>query len=269
MVCTLFVVIPCAVIFAITTDRVVYAGNQWNSSIVFETGTPQLIPFDPYSCPKDSNFYSQPFLLYLEVRAPSDTGLILTLHDKNIPNSNKIDSCSINSGGLCRIPVPRLDNVYAFIALDITGSSTEEVKWKCSYYNLPYLLSLIFLSCCACLCFLFCCNTCLCCTKYRCCDLDNTPNARGERVVPRPYSKPQKRYPQHVPRGDGSQTQPLLLGKRIETVVENGIAIRKEITTLQRITDNGKCQIVENVQVIATDGTNAVVAEQTQGLTLN
>ena len=267
MVCTLFIVIPCGVIFAITNDRMLYVGNQWNSSTISDSGFPQFIPFDPYNCPKDKNFYSQPSLLFLEVNAPLSTGLTLTLHNKNIPNSKKIDSCSIDEGGFCRISVPRLDNVFAFITLDYSGSSTELIKWRCSYYNLPYLLSLIFLLCCACLCLACCCNTCLCCTKYCCCDSVNNTIIQEEISIPQPNPKPRRQYP--VTRRNIPDAQPLLLGKRIETVVQDGIAVRREITTLQKVTDNGKFQVIENVRVIATDGTNVVMAENTQGLVLN
>ena len=269
MVCSLFIVIPSCVIFVITTDKILYVGSAWNSSSISDSGSPQLIPFDPYSCPKDKNFYSQPFLLFLEVNAPESTGLILTLRDRNIPNSKKLESCSVNADGFCRIPVPRLDKVFAFISLDYSGSSTETVEWRCSYYNLPYLLSLIFLSCCACLCLACCCNTCLCCTKYCCCDSANHHITQEERHVLTEDPKPQRRYQHQVTRRAVPGTQPLFVGKRIETVVEDGVAVRREITTLRMVTESGKFQVIENVKVIATDGTNTVVAEATHGLKLN
>ena len=162
-----------------------------------------------------------------------------------------------------------MDKVFAFISLDYSGSSTEIVEWRCSYYNLPYLLSLIFLSCCACLCLACCCNTCLCCTKYCCCDSANNIITQEDRHVLTEDPKPQRRYQHQVARRAVPETQPLLVGKRIETVVEDGVAVRREITTLRMITESGKFQVIENVKVIATDGTNTVVAEATHGLKLN
>ena len=57
-------------------------------------------------------------------------------------------------------------------------------------------------------------------------------------------------------------TQPLLLNVRTETKIENGIAIRKEISTLQ-IRPDGRVEMYENVRVFVTDGNDAVVAEGT------
>ena len=279
---SMFFIIPSAVIFAVTTHRELYVVARWNESIISKPWSPQLIPFDPLGCPRYEPFSSQPFLTYFEALAPENSSISVTLKD-DISTAHVIGSCDVNANDVCRIPFGSLENVFPYIILKSPDVADEVVQWGCSYFNLPFLLSAIILSCCVSVCLVCCCNACLCCTLYCCCK----PTEQQHPQQQQQQQQQQKRQPQRKRQqrqqlrpkyntlptelethGD-TLTQPLLLNVRTETKIENGIAIRKEISTLQKVRPDGRVEMYENVRVFVTDGNDAVVAEGSKGLILN
>ena len=89
-----------------------------------------------------------------------------------------------------------------------------------------------------------------------CCCLCHTDNEHHSR-------KPQGTHDTQVTRRN-QQTEPLLVGHRVEETVVDGVLVRKNITSVAGLTQSGKLQVLEKQQVIATDGTQAIVAETTR-----
>ena len=270
-VCSMIFVLPfvftsCA-IFLITKHEL-YTGIEWKNATVSTFGDEQWIPFDPYDCPKDQHFYTHPYLIYLNARFNGSfyATLTLTLYDGNdTVDSNQIGSCmipypwSFPEYETCKVQVPRFDNVFAYISYTIDFESQDTVEWGCSYYNLPYLISAIFLGVCGCIALSCCLHTCFSCIRCICYetpkhDPPNPPIPRTNRPITT----------------RNMETQPLLLKQTTETTLDNnGVLVRKEVTTFKRITASGKYEIYENVNVIAVDENTAVMAERTRALKLN
>ena len=96
----------------------------------------------------------------------------------------------------------------------------------------------------------------LCCIYFGCCCClcDPSPDE------PQASKPPQKSYHNQVARRSNQQAaQPLLVDKRVEGVVVDGVAVLKEVTTVAGITESGRVAVVENEKLIVGDGTNAVL----------
>ncbi|KAI6650400.1 hypothetical protein LOD99_5837 [Oopsacas minuta] len=266
MAFTLIIIIPSAVILVITTNKQLYATNEWNSSTILTADSLQLIPFNPLYCPKDKNFYSQPFLNYLEAKAPDYSALTLDLKTENVATSHTIVSCYANANEICSIPIQNYENIFAFVALETIDVDKDSiVEWACSYFNLPFLLSVIILSCCSCCCLICYCSACLCCMTYCCCGKEPNPSPPPHRR----WQSRQRSERQVANTVSNRDTQPLLVNIRTERAMVDGVMYQKETSTLRRVAPNGMDEVYEHVKLIATDGTNAVVSEATHALILN
>ena len=60
------------------------------------------------------------------------------------------------------------------------------------------------------------------------------------------------------------QTEPLLVGHQVEEVIVDGVLVRTDVTRVAGLTQSGRVQVAEKRQVVATDGTRAVVGETTR-----
>ena len=272
---SIFFIIPSAVIFAVTTHRDLYVVTKWNESIISTPNNPKLIHFNPLDCPRDEHFYSQPFLTYFEAIAPEDSSISVSLED-DLTSAHVIGSCDVMPNKVCRIPFGGLENVFPYVMLKSPEAAAEVVQWGCSYFNLPFLLSVVILSCCVCVCLVCCCNACLCCTLYCCCrppENQQQPQQQRQRKRRRQRQQnPGPKYntlPTELATPEDTLTQPLLLNVRTETKLENGIAIRKEIATMQKVRPDGRIEMYENIRVIVTDGNDTTMAEGSSGLVLN
>ena len=117
------------------------------------------------------------------------------------------------------------------------------IPFGVKYFSLIPLLFCVLLSL-AC-----CCSICLLCIQcFR--DLYNyIITQEGSRA----YSRPQSRYSHQVALRNIPQTQSLLLSNRIEIAVKDGVLVRREIATAQRVTESGEIEIIEYTRVVATD----------------
>ena len=266
VVCSILVIVPliCALI-ATVPFRDLYFTPEWNTYEILSSESTQLIPFDPSDCQ-----YSDSYVLYLEVKASEYTGLILSLHDEDVSYSYVIDSCYVDADGSCRLIIPRLDNVYAFVALESYEFSAQTIYWGCSYFNTPYSLYLFFILFCGCCCLVCCCNTCLCWLKYFHYDSPQHKGTLHEGQLPSTIEDPQRQYhPPEYLRNVPEEAQPLFVATQFETVVKDGVAVHTEVTTVPMLTESGRVEVIENVKVIGTDGTNVVIGETTHGFKLN
>ena len=267
---SIFFIIPSAVILGVTTHRELYVVTKWNESIISTPNSPQLIPFNTLGCPRDEHFYSQPFLTYFEAIAPEKSSISVTLED-DITSAHVIGSCDVSPNDVCRIPFGWLNNVFPYVELKSPEVSDEVVQWGCSYFNLPFLLSVVILSCCVCVCLVCCCNACLCCTLYCCC----RPSEHQQPYQQQQQQQPQRPKPTYdnlfteVATHKDTLAQPLSINVRTVTKVENGVAIREEVSTMQRVRPDGRIEKYENVRVFVTDGNDVVVAERSNALVFN
>ena len=274
LICSLAFVIASIVIFNMKQHEL-FSGVEWQSVRISNSSLrisePRWIPFDPNNCPKDDQFYSQPFLIYLNARFDGSyyAGLTLTLYDRNdTQHSNEIGSCTIpftfpvvNEYKTCQVQVPRLDNVYAYVSYRNNDSSEDTVEWGCSYYNIPYLVSAIVLGLCACICLSCCFHTCFSCVKC----ISSNSTKENQTTYNKRSPSPTVVALVVPERIRTRETKPVQLKKCIEMAIINGIAVRREVTTFQKVNDYGEVEVYEQVQVIGTDGENAVVVEETKG----
>ena len=266
MVCSMLVLVQliCA-LFATVTFRGFYFTPEWNTYEILSSGNAQLIPFDPSDCQ-----YFDSYDTYLEVKAPEYTGLTLSLHDdEDVSYSYVINSCYVDADDSCRLLIPRLYDVYAFVALESYDFSTQTIYWGCSYFNTSYFLYLFFILCCGCCCLVYCCSTCIYCFKY----FNDSPQHKGtlhKGQLPSTIEDPQRQYhPPEYPRNVPEEAQPLFVATQFETVVKDGVTVHTEVTTVPMLTESGRVEVIENVKLIRTDGTNVVFAEATHGFNLN
>ena len=98
----------------------------------------------------------------------------------------------------------------------------------------------------------------LCCMYYSCCCCICCPLENEQQQQQR-----QPTYNTQVARRT-QQREPLLIGHRVEEAIVDGVLVRKDITSVAGLTQSGKVQIAEKQQIIATDGTNAIVGETTR-----
>eukprot|EP00800_Vazella_pourtalesii_P006206 TRINITY_DN1770_c0_g1_i1.p1 TRINITY_DN1770_c0_g1~~TRINITY_DN1770_c0_g1_i1.p1 ORF type:complete len:110 (-),score=15.28 TRINITY_DN1770_c0_g1_i1:176-505(-) len=99
----------------------------------------------------------------------------------------------------------------------------------------------------------------LCCVYYSCCCCICCPPDG-----PTQTQQHNRTYDTKVVRRNQQQTEPLLVGNRVEEAVIDGVLVRKNIVSVAGLTQSGKVQVVEKQQIIATDGTQAVVRESTR-----
>ena len=107
----------------------------------------------------------------------------------------------------------------------------------------------------------------LCCIYYGCCCCLCAQENNTESPVSR---TPQRTYNTQVARRTNNQSrQPLLVNKRVEGVIVDGVLVVKEVTTVGGITESGRVAIVEHERIVATDGTHALVGVKTLGAKFN
>ena len=145
----LFVVVCLSLVFLITSTVIfvlsgknLEEGISWNKSNV-TNGISTLLPFDPYKCPKNEYFYSQPFLIFLTIESHFNADMTLSLYNTNMSQEdNKLGSCHALGNSSCTLLVPSLANTFAFV-LAKGKDPVYTVEWGCYYLNLPFLVSTI------------------------------------------------------------------------------------------------------------------------------
>ena len=153
-----------SIVIFVSRKHELYTGIEWHWLRISNSSSkpePQWLSFNPRRCPKDDQFYSQPYLIYLNARFDGRYDAMLTLTLKDYRSA--IGSCTIPFGSLavdgyktCQFQVTSLDYVHAYILYSNDDESENYVEWGCSYFNFPYLITAIFISLCSCT-FLSCC----------------------------------------------------------------------------------------------------------------
>ena len=101
----------------------------------------------------------------------------------------------------------------------------------------------------------------LCCIYYGCCCCLCQTDA-SESQVSRPA---QRSHNSKVARRSNNQAnQPLLVDKKVEGIIVDGVLVVKETTTIGGLTESGRVAIVEHERIIATDRQHAIVGENTR-----
>ena len=243
--------VPSIIIFFFTTNRTLYAGIEWKNDSI--TKQSEFLSFNPRNCSKDKYFYPQPLLLYLEVKAPSDTGLTLYLlnHYNDSNSSMKTIGCIAQSDETCTIQVHNLDE-FAFVSLDNNPSPSSIVSWTCFYFNLPFLLSLIMIGLCGCIFLTFIIKVSLCCLCCVCGDCD-TGDHRGARLVDSyNFTGPSYRTGAgHVLRRPNfSDRTPLIQHPHIETGLVDGARVARHVTNATPKTKDGGLLVIESERAV-------------------
>ena len=223
-----------------TINRELQSIYERNYCTIDASGYPQLIPFHLSDFPQ-REIFSHYFKLYLQVNAPKMTGVILTLRNQDVVDSNTIDICHANADDSCTLAIPTLNNVYAFVTSDSSDFSSHTISWSCFHSGI-YLL---FLSC------VFCC--CLCCCFGICsqCLGVSEPNTRASRRLNN------QEIVRKVP-----GTQPFLFDKQFETNEDNDVPYDTKLTTRARNTRSGRFEAVKYIKVTSTDGDSIMLAER-------
>lgn len=138
----------------------------------------------PFECHKIDVYLSHISPLFMEVKAPSNAGISLTLQEENTTDSHIIDICFALANEICSISIGGYDEIFAFASL-VPGNNTEDgvVQWSCSYLNVSLLVVMIILACCGCIGMLCSLSACICLIVKKFCDssdMKQTPKTHKE-----------------------------------------------------------------------------------------
>ena len=150
-------IIPCLIGFVLIPIMVVYHdvmivvnGAEWQNKSISNLSMLESVALSPFECPKVDVYFSHISPLFLEVKAPKNAAINLTLQDENTTDSQTIDICYAQANKTCSISIGGYDEIFAFVSFD-PANNTEDggvVQWSCSSLNVSLLVSILIIACC-------------------------------------------------------------------------------------------------------------------------
>ena len=145
--------------------------TEWQNRSISNISMLGSVALSPFKCHKIGLYF------FLEVKAPKDTGINLTLQGENTTDSQIIDECFAHANQTCSISIGGYDEIYAFVNLDSANSTDDDVvQWSCSYLTVSLLVIMSILACCGCIGMLCCLSACICLVAKRFCDSSEINN---------------------------------------------------------------------------------------------
>ena len=171
-VCTIVVLIACVAYPILKVYLAVRSvvGTEWQNESISNVSMLESFALSTPECHNIDVYFSHISPLFLEVKAPENTGINLTLLAENTTDSQIIDICYAHANEICSVSIGGFDDFFAFVSLD-SANITEDVvfQWSCVYPNETLLIILLILTSCACVGILFCLSACICLMVKRFC----------------------------------------------------------------------------------------------------
>ncbi|KAI6650401.1 hypothetical protein LOD99_5838 [Oopsacas minuta] len=116
--------------------------------------SPECVPIDSELYHPKEKSCSKTSLNYVEVGAPDHGAWTFALKEENVTTSLTIGSCFLIANEICRIPIEKHKNIFAFVTFETFDTSEKSASEWVFYYVIPsVLLTFMTQSCCGCLVF--------------------------------------------------------------------------------------------------------------------